>query len=58
VKEKNVCVECCITSNLLTKAVMEPRLHPLKQYLKDGIAATLGKWFDLIFLCILKCFSD
>jgi len=42
VKDKNVLVECCITSNLLTKAVLEPKLHPLKQYLDAGISATLA----------------
>lgn len=41
VKERRVCVECCPTSNVLTKAVASFETHPLAKFLENGIVATL-----------------
>lgn len=38
---RRLCVEACLTSNLLTKAVASLDAHPIKRYLDSGVHATL-----------------
>lgn len=42
IRERNIAVECCPTSNVLTTSVTEMSRHPLPQFLKAGICATLN----------------
>ncbi len=40
--ERNIAVECCPTSNVLTTSVADMKQHPLPQFLREGICATLN----------------
>lgn len=40
--EKQICLECCPTSNLQTKAVKSLKEHPLKQFLQKGLLVTVN----------------
>ncbi len=42
VRERRVCVESCVTSNTLTKAVGHISEHPAKSFVESGIALTLA----------------
>jgi adenosine deaminase len=42
VKEKNITLEVCPTSNLQTKAVLEIENHPVFDYFKDEIMVTIN----------------
>ena len=42
VKEKNIVLEMCPTSNVQTKAVNEYREHPIHQFHRDGIKVTVN----------------
>lgn len=42
VRQKNVFIECCPTSNIQTKAVSDIRLHPIDFYIKNGIGITIN----------------
>jgi adenosine deaminase len=41
-QEKNITVECCFTSNLQTKAVLDPREHPIYNFYQRGLAVTVN----------------
>lgn len=41
-REKNISIECCLKSNLQTKAVAELINHPIKRFLEFGINATIN----------------
>ncbi|WBW97862.1 adenosine deaminase [Oceanirhabdus sp. W0125-5] len=41
-KEKNVVLEVCPTSNVQTKAVVSYEEHPMKEYFEDGIKVTIN----------------
>lgn len=41
-REKNISIECCLKSNLQTKAVDELINHPIKRFLEFGINATIN----------------
>ncbi len=40
--EEQVCLECCPTSNIQTKAVASVELHPLKEFLYRGLCVTVN----------------
>lgn len=42
IKRKNISIECCLTSNLQTKAVSKLENHPIKDFLRLGINATIN----------------
>lgn len=42
IKRKNISIECCLTSNLQTKAVSRLENHPIKDFLRLGINATIN----------------
>ena len=42
IRERGIAVECCPTSNILTTAVADMREHPLPQFLRQGILATIN----------------
>ena len=42
VRDRNVCIEQCITSNVLTKAVESLESHPAKRFLNEGITLNLS----------------
>lgn len=42
VKEKRICIEQCITSNLLTKAVADLASHPAKSFVDNGVMLNLS----------------
>lgn len=41
-KSKNIAIECCLTSNLQTKAVKNLKEHPLKKFIEMGLLATVN----------------
>lgn len=42
IKRRNISIECCLTSNLQTKAVSSLTQHPIKEFLRLGINATVN----------------
>lgn len=42
IKSKSISIECCLTSNLQTKAVQSLSEHPLKKFIDFGILATVN----------------
>lgn len=42
IKRRNISIECCLTSNLQTKAVSSLSQHPIKEFLRLGINATVN----------------
>ena len=42
IKRRNISIECCLTSNLQTKAVSSLSQHPIKDFLHLGINATIN----------------
>lgn len=42
VKSNNVVLECCPTSNLQTKAILDIKAHPIRAFYEDGILVTLN----------------
>jgi adenosine deaminase len=42
IRERNIAIECCPTSNVLTTSVAKMEQHPLRTFLKAGIRATLN----------------
>lgn len=42
VKEKNIFVECCPTSNIQTKAITDIKLHPINDYMTYGIKTSIN----------------
>lgn len=40
--EKQICLECCPTSNVQTKAVKNLAEHPLKEFLRKGLLVTVN----------------
>ncbi len=42
VKEEGILIECCLTSNLQTKAVLDIRKHPIRQLFDYGIRVCLN----------------
>ena len=42
IRERDIAVECCPTSNVLTTSVSEMSRHPLPVFLRHGICATLN----------------
>lgn len=52
--EKNICVECCPTSNKITKVVPDPKNHPIKALFEKGVAVTLNTDDPTPFVCTLN----
>lgn len=42
IKRKNIAIECCLTSNLQTRAVTDISAHPIKEFLRMGINASIN----------------
>lgn len=42
IKEKNVCLEMCPTSNIQTKAIDDIKNYPLYEFLREGIGITIN----------------
>lgn len=42
IKRKNIAIECCLTSNLQTRAVADISTHPIKEFLRMGINASIN----------------
>lgn len=40
--DRQIAVDCCLTSNRITGAVRSPQSHPLKEFLDAGLTATLS----------------
>lgn len=41
-KEKRITVECCFSSNLQTRAVFRPQLHPIYRFYQAGVPVTIN----------------
>ncbi len=42
VREEGILIECCLTSNLQTKAVRDIRKHPIREFYDSGIRVSLN----------------
>ncbi len=40
--ERQICLECCPTSNIQTKAVDKMRRHPIREFLRKGLLVTIN----------------
>ena len=54
VKEKNVVVECCLTSNIQTKAISGVKTHPIITFLEKGILCTINTDNTTVSSCDLS----
>ncbi len=52
-REKQICLEQCPTSNWITRATDELKNHPLPKLLRDGVAVTINTDDPGIFNCAL-----
>ncbi|HLL48455.1 MAG TPA: hypothetical protein VK399_17265, partial [Longimicrobiaceae bacterium] len=42
INDRRICVECCLTSNVQTRAVADFASHPVRQYYDAGIIVSLN----------------
>lgn len=49
VRDLNICVEACPTSNLITRCVSSYEAHPLMKYLRAGIPVTINTDDPMLF---------
>lgn len=42
IKRKNIAIECCLSSNMQTRAVTDISTHPIKEFLRMGINASIN----------------
>ena len=42
VREKGITLECCLTSNIQTRAFLSPEEHPLLPLLRSGVKVTVN----------------